>query len=124
MKIKVSEASGRVLDWMVATIEGHQYRYSWMLEKDGYASWMSYEQAWGNPHPSYSTDWSRGGPIIEREGINLNYNGFDVPPYWEAYSEMSGRIGAWHTTPLIAAMRCYAAMKLGDEVDVPDELLS
>ena len=25
-------------------------------------------------------------------------------------------------TPLIAAMRCYVASKLGDEVDVPDEL--
>ena len=25
-------------------------------------------------------------------------------------------------TPLIAAMRCYVASKLGDEVEVPDEL--
>lgn len=25
-------------------------------------------------------------------------------------------------TPLISAMRCYVAFKLGDEVDVPDEL--
>ena len=26
------------------------------------------------------------------------------------------------TPPLIAAMRCYVASKLGDEVEVPDEL--
>jgi hypothetical protein len=26
-------------------------------------------------------------------------------------------------TPLIAAMRCYIASKMGDEVKVPDELL-
>ena len=26
-------------------------------------------------------------------------------------------------TPLIAAMRCFAASRLGDEVDVPDELV-
>lgn len=26
-------------------------------------------------------------------------------------------------TPLIAAMRCFVASKLGDEVEVPDELL-
>ena len=26
-------------------------------------------------------------------------------------------------TPLIAAMRCYVASKLGDEVDVPEELV-
>ena len=27
-------------------------------------------------------------------------------------------------TPLIAAMRCYVASKLGEEVDVPDELIT
>jgi hypothetical protein len=26
-------------------------------------------------------------------------------------------------TPLVAAMRCYVASQLGDEVDVPDELV-
>ena len=26
-------------------------------------------------------------------------------------------------TPLIAAMRCYVASKLGDDVDIPEELL-
>ena len=26
-------------------------------------------------------------------------------------------------TPLIAAMRCYVASKLGDEVNVPEDLL-
>jgi hypothetical protein len=25
-------------------------------------------------------------------------------------------------TPLIAAMRCYVASKLGDEIDIPEEL--
>ncbi len=31
--------------------------------------------------------------------------------------------GCYGPTPLIAAMRCYVASKLGDEVEVPDELL-
>jgi hypothetical protein len=26
-------------------------------------------------------------------------------------------------TPLIAAMRCYVASKLGDEIEIPEELL-
>jgi hypothetical protein len=26
-------------------------------------------------------------------------------------------------TPLVAAMRCYVASKMGDEVDVPEDLL-
>jgi hypothetical protein len=31
---------------------------------------------------------------------------------------------AYGPTPLIAAMRCYVASKLGDEVDVPEELMT
>ncbi len=36
-----------------------------------------------------------------------------------------GAGGKWGMgpTPLIAAMRCYVASKLGDEVDIPEELL-
>ena len=34
----------------------------------------------------------------------------------EQWGEESG------STPLIAAMRCYVASKLGDEVEVPEEL--
>ena len=45
--------------------------------------------------PAYSTDWAQGGAIIERERI---------------------------PTPLIAALRCYVASKLGDEVEIPKEL--
>jgi hypothetical protein len=26
-------------------------------------------------------------------------------------------------TPLIAVMRCYVALKLGDEVEIPEELI-
>ena len=74
----------------------------------------------------YSTDWAHGGPIIEREKISLEFlpgagdTGADV---WvatrierPAVSEEQG------PTPLIAAMRCYVASKLGEIVEVPREL--
>jgi hypothetical protein len=75
-----------------------------------------------------STDWSQGGPIIEREGISPHGN-----PAWSA--QYSVTVRAHHggfrgyfrhigPTPLISAMRCFVASKLGDEVDVPEELLS
>ena len=75
--------------------------------------------------PAYSTDWAQGGPIIERERIDV---------FWQSHqhawvgsmSRGSNKIGFRHlqygNTPLIAAMRCYVASKLGDEVDVPTEL--
>ena len=71
----------------------------------------------------FSTDWSLGGPIIDREKIDTRRNRSAVPiPGHECWAEI------WDTkftecgpTPLIAAMRCYVASKLGELVDIPDQ---
>lgn len=121
-KIKVSEATNIQLDWLVAKCEGHQWRCPWMLEKDGYAAWMSYERAWGSPTPEYTTDWSQMGPIIERVVLSLirrtdgqwtadNFSVMTRPQHLE-----------FGPTALIAAARCYVMSKLGEEVEVPEEL--
>lgn len=69
----------------------------------------------------YSSNWSQGGPIIEREKLILGYIG----ELWECryFDEGKFRNCEYGPTPLIAAMRCYAASKLGGEVDVPNELI-
>jgi hypothetical protein len=41
--------------------------------------------------------------------------------YFELFDGERNLIGVG-PTPLVAAMRCYCASKLGDEVDVPEEL--
>ena len=64
----------------------------------------------------YSTDWAQGGPIIEREKINLEQDGFQWWAHIKADEECPG------PTPLIAAMRCFVASKLGEIVEVPREL--
>ena len=105
MKVKVSNLQGTGLDWAVAKCEGFlcDYQYNGALV-------------------SYSTDWAQGGPIIEREHINLISTA--VYP-WRATVYMGG--GVWinreSPTPLVAAMRCYVASRLGDEVEIPEELL-
>lgn len=76
----------------------------------------------GNGLPYYSTDWAQGGPIIEREKIAL------IPPNerideWEAVHPDRMHNEQYGPTPLVAAMLCYVASKLGDEVDIPEELL-
>jgi hypothetical protein len=63
---------------------------------------------------NYSGDWSYGGPIIERERIELEHDGFKWWARIKADEDFSG------STPLIAAMRCYVAASWGD--DVPAEL--
>ena len=100
MKIKISETTPVQLNWLVAKCEGVSWSM-WLL--DGYA-----------------TDWSQGGPIIEREGISLTQ--FNDYPQWTANHPQS--ICYDGPTPLIAAMRCYVASKLGKECDVPDELIT
>lgn len=66
-----------------------------------------------------SSNWVQGGPIIEREGISWHCGN---KTSWHAYGYGSSENFSG-PTPLIAAMRCYVASKLGDEVDIPEELL-
>jgi hypothetical protein len=76
-----------------------------------------------DPH-FYSTDWAQGGPIIEREELTLSHSLYDHVFYGRARpwcAEKNGRM-EYGPTPLIAAMRCYVASKLGDEIEVPAEL--
>lgn len=123
--IKVSEATGAALDWLVATCEGHQWRCPWMLEREGLRSWQSYEQGWGNPTPPYSTDWSQGGPLIERERISICGGPTFAPDWYACYGDVvEESAGESGPTPLVAAMRAYAASKLGETVEVPEELVS
>jgi len=116
MKVKVSEASGPMLDWMVAKCEGLAQG---QIAIDGVTKGVF------NP----STNWTQGGPIIERECLDLcAYAACSAvpknPDYWEARVNIAdGETTAYGPTTLIAAMRCYVASKLGEEVEVPTELL-
>ena len=102
--MKTSELTGAALDWAVKKCQplpDHGQRFA----EDGY-------------HPS--TDWAQGGPIIERERITLDPRQHGV--FWVAYSKSVVDQGSYGPTPLIAAMRCYVASLLGDDVEIPEEL--
>lgn len=79
--------------------------------------------------PDYCGDWAQGGPIIERELISIESAfkaaGYDPGGwYWRAacITEDDKAFFIDGPTPLIAAMRCYVASKLGDEIEIPEEL--
>jgi hypothetical protein len=104
MFIKTSELQGSALDWAVAKAIG-EYKPVAV--------------------PAYSTDWAQGGPIIEREKVCvawLSKQDLGMEPEHYCVAHIDGIYTRYGPTPLIAAMRCYVASKLGDEVDVPDEL--
>ena len=114
MRVKTNELTGAALDWAVAKCEGIELTngcYNRLLV-DGRMSRGQEMLAPYNP----STDWAQGGPIIEREKTTLEWTGEDWMGYIRHDEEFFG------PTPLIAAMRCYVASKLGDEVEIPEEL--
>lgn len=114
-QIKVNELSGIALDWAVVNCEGRK-------EPDVVNNFAVAWYTWPNTH--YSTNWAQGGPIIEREGMNLSTVDALNGPFWVAHMPygMSDDF-AEGATPLIAAMRCYVASKLGNVVEVPDALI-
>jgi hypothetical protein len=131
MPMKTSELTGAALDWAVAKYEGY-FDMGMASVHDGVADVFYFGEAW-----TPSTDWSQGGPIIERESIFVlrEQSGFKGRRLWAATSGASKAIGLnddsvklyrdafyFGPAPLIAAMRCYVASKLGDEVELPEEL--
>jgi hypothetical protein len=108
--MKTSELTGAALDWTVAKCEG-------LAISDRATKWR-FENC---PH-LYSTEWALSGPIIQRQNISITGTDFE---WWECNEGWYAHIGdcyAHGPTPLIAAMRCYVTSKLGDEVEVPQEL--
>jgi len=105
--MRTSDLSGAALDWVVTKIEAERKRFT------VYPEYIT----------DYSTDWARGGPIIERENISVMFS-FDLQTWVSAIGELwvPEEGGIHGPTPLVAAMRCYVASKLGDEVEIPEEL--
>jgi len=117
--MKTSELTGHALDWAVATCEGgtgfwHDGIATYWITLDGKDRALRY--GWAQSY-SPSTNWAQGGAIIEREKIDVLYE-HDLR--WVAVPQKG--IESYGPTPLIAAMRCYVASKLGDTVELPEEL--
>ena len=129
MKIKTQDLTDAALDWAVAISKGipaeELYIQKWGSRLTP-SIYRRYRDADGSLDVSYtsgpdllfSRKWEAGGQIIEREGISI----YRMTSDWSAAYNPSGAAQDG-PTPLIAAMRCYVASKLGDEVDVPEKLI-
>ena len=132
MKVKTSELTGAALDWATCVAGGTPGLH--VVNKPGKVCVYSTLQMPSGDLLEWlvqpSTDWSQGGPIIERQIGNLwKHNKLDTnePDVWTAAAYLKAPDGTmlYHEdgpTPLIAAMRCYVASKLGNEIDIPEEL--
>ena len=138
MLMRTKDLTGPALDWAVAQIvhAGLRYKYGEPVfsptTKRTYQT-EGLQQIGVNYSPS--TEWSQGGRLIAETNIALSPlpNGT-----WRAYAPEGTRLEIalgrqmetfnWThkqeaLTPLVAVCRVYVASRLGDEVDVPDELV-
>lgn len=121
--VKTSELTGPALDWAVARCEGK----NGVFHDDGITRCVVIAAPSGIYNGTWtpSINWSQAGPIIEREGVSVEFGRAEFKTEWIAY-----KLGTPHEdnpegghAPLVAAMRCYVASKLGDSVEIPDELI-
>lgn len=143
MKVKTNTLTGKALDYAVAIALGAtNFRYDtvscYWIELDGKDRVFS--TAWSESQNfAPSSDWRQGGEIIEKAGISVSLRYGSLSPnhvqdVWDAvikpefYSTGRRNSGVKKETiatgplPLVAAMRCYVASKLGEEVEIPEGL--
>ncbi|KPW25779.1 Uncharacterized protein ALO83_00997 [Pseudomonas cannabina pv. alisalensis] len=124
-EVKTADLLGAALDWAVAIAEGWesdrpqdgQLKMPWLsidLRVVAGADRMVHPANRFNP----STDWSQGGPLIEKYRIDFAQYADQV----EAFSQIRSP-GSKGGTYLIAACRAIVASVLGETVSVPKELL-
>lgn len=123
MKIKTKDLKDKALDWAVTTCNASDAGA--LVQLSGFIRQYKHGVF------RYSTDPAQGHPIIEREGIET------APTYTDDGQTRTGWMAIMFNderherepvlmtgpTALIAAMRCRVASKLGDEVEIPEELL-
>lgn len=121
MKVKTARLTGRALDWAVESVVIARMRLAGEHVKQW---WVDQKQS----DPSnYSDDWLRSGPLLTEAHISrtIDHSGLWIAYWTDGYTE--GDAGKKWTqcdrSELVAGLRCYVAMTLGDEIDVPEELL-
>jgi hypothetical protein len=115
--MKPNDLKDQALDWAVAKCEG----FTPLYDSAPHANLRNtLGNIWHVDELKFSSDWAQGGPIIEREDIGVFPK--DDSTGWYAHKTWGISTDGEGPTPLIAAMRCFVASKLGDDIELPKEL--
>jgi hypothetical protein len=123
MKITPDKMDELALNWSVGQCEKRKL-YLAKSKRLMTANYGSFNHRHGAPWYEPSSNWLQGGRIIEEQGIGVRRSFKDARDKWIASYCWSDQISVCESgpTPLIAAMRCYVASKLGEDIDIPEEL--
>lgn len=130
MKVKTHTLSKHVLDWAVAKAMGLQLHKNAILNGAVMRGWWisglsNDPNVWRslrNFRPSVC--WLTAGPIIESNRICVDKPEMSNQWIADIRSGPNRITRTYGETLLIAAMRCYVTSKLGEEVEIPDELFN
>lgn len=125
--IKISEASPRMLDWLVTVLE---------LPVEGYEATRNLLEVGKLIGKPYSTSWELTGPLLHREGIGLISIANDESVWKASYNSCkevsilyNGQMrltfsycDQYGETPLVAVLRCYCYSKFGEFYAMKDEV--
>lgn len=139
MKIKTKDLIGAALDWAVAVALGYEMapvppdangeNAGSVLVPPGFPS-----DTWSWPRKGkvaincfvqpYSANWAWGGPLRDKYRIDvMDFSKDDEPCISASYEKYNGLHSVEGSTALIAICRAVVACELGEEVEVPDELV-
>lgn len=117
MKVKTRELIGPALDWAVAKCEESRGLKLFVHPDFPY---VGYEMGRWCP----TTDWGQGGPIIDDKEITIDYRDNETEARrWKPGEGDFVESRAGKKQGLLAAMRCYVASELGEEVEIPNDLI-
>lgn len=142
MQIKTADLTDTALDWAVAKALGrldasvvpNPRPGTWAVDiglHDGVV-FVFDKDRWDYVPFEPRLNWSQGGPLLDAHDIDVYRDETQGP---DKFGAARGRMVKHPTrdvmvwciargpTKLIAGMRCLVVMRLGDVVDVPDELV-
>ncbi|MEE4652817.1 phage protein NinX family protein [Pseudomonas alliivorans] len=143
VEVKTADLVGAALDWAVGRALGAEVKPHAFCEAPGsylHPNCTVFPNGRAASHWQPSTDWSQGGPLIEKFGVLLSPKesmvhvhggpnaGWQESGSWGATIFRKGehrrKAHNHESEPLVAAMRCVVGWSLGETVSVPKELLS
>ncbi|MGN2380202.1 DUF2591 domain-containing protein [Pseudomonas juntendi] len=125
IEVKTADLIGEALGWAVGMADGLElemepphYNTSWrVFARHRYT--VTEQAKRFNPWE----DWAVGGPLLQKHNVSLHCPQKDWD-YWAAWITENGKdVAQVADLPLPAACRAIVANKLGDNVQVPKELM-
>ncbi|WP_343577994.1 phage protein NinX family protein [Pseudomonas sp.] len=127
MEVKTADLIGPALDWAVAATSGVPLEF---VDGKCFVPWGNAIPGCaknGATHWSPSTNWSQGGPLIDKhrfefEWVDSDWHGEPLQFFTACGCDMPADATSAGPTHLIAACRAIVRAKLGNTVQIPAEL--